>query len=233
MDNRDAIVNKLNALRAKANGASTPEEALAFANKYEELMRKYKLTETDLEVKSSKINSFSKAPPKKLDKLALVVGHIATLTDTVAVRDSKTKEFVFFGLPADLQYANWLYELIANTMDRSLNAFPASKLYHDMLKNKVNPKELKENYKLGFLAAIAIGLMEMIEANKVRGNALVVLKHGLILAEIAEQGETGPTKDKLPTLYDGAHEAATMGYQDGAKVKLRKEVESVVKGYLA
>lgn len=233
MDNRDAIVNKLNALRAKANGASTPEEALAFANKYEELMRKYKLTETDLEIKSSKVESFSKAPPKKLDKLALVVGHIATLTDTVAVRDSKTKEFVFFGLPADLQYANWLYELIAQTMDRAVNAFPATKLYHDMLKNKVKPLELKENFKTGFLVAIAIGLMEMIEANRVKGNALIVLKHGLILIEIEKQGEMGGKADNLPKLYDGAHEALAMGYEEGGKVKLRKEVESVVKGYLA
>jgi|ERR1043166_7236211 hypothetical protein len=229
MENRDSIIRKLNALKAKANGASTPEEALSFANKYEELMEKYRLTETDLEIKNSKVESSTKTTRKETDKMELIAISIATLTDT-EVR-VKGKDIIYYGLPADLQYANWLYDLISDSLTTGYHKLPLTPLYHKLINNGVKGEEIKHNFKLGFLGIIQKALLEMIAAKKVKGNALVVLKNAIILQEIGEVKERKVNAKEI-ALYKGSHEAALHGVEEGSKVKLVKGVDNQVKGYI-
>jgi hypothetical protein len=231
MNDRDKIIAKLNALRAKANAASTPEEAITFLEGFNRLMEKYKMTETDLEVKSSKVEASVKTPAKKVELIVRVCDRIAKLTDTVVVRNGPS--VAFLGLRVDLEYADWIYDLVLNSLDRGLNTFPMSATYHRLLNNGVKPLAIKENFKIGFLSAIATALDKMIAEKAVAGKGLVVLKNAIILAFIEENGGAKASKGKAVKLYDGAEEVAYEGFVEGSKVKLRQGVESVVKGYLS
>ena len=231
MTNRDDIIRKLNAIKAKANNAGTPEEAMAFANAFEKMMAKYRLTETDLEVKSSKVESFTKKPRKETDKMELICKAIAKLTDTYAVKSEDNKNIIFYGLPVDLQYANWLYDLISDSLITGYHKLPMTVAYHRLINNGVKGDEIKHNFKLGFLVAGHESLVKMIAEKEVAGNALIVLKQDIILREMTKaKGQKTSKKDIA--LYTGSQEIAGHGYEEGSKVKLSKGVESEVKGYL-
>jgi hypothetical protein len=227
---RDKIIAKLNALRAKANNAGTPEEAATFMQGFNKLMQKYRMTETDLEVKSSKVEASIHTPKKSVSEIELVCSLIAKLTDTRAIKVANGISFI--GLRADLEYANWIYSLVVNSIDRGLNALPLGVDYHRAINSGAKPANIKHNYKMGFLATVAVSLTEMIAANKVAGNNLVLVKQDIIQAFIDDNGGVKGGSAANVKLYTGEEGFALEGAREGAKVKLRQEVENPIKGYL-
>lgn len=230
MDNRDAIIRKLNALKAKALNAGSPEEAATFMNGFNKLMQKYRLTETDLEVKNSSIHSTVKTPKKEFSDIERIAVAVATVTETKALKTGNS--VAFLGLKADVQYADWLFDLVHSSLDRGYHALHMTPEYHYLLNNNVKPAQIKNNFKIGFLAGILVSLHKIIEENRKPGTAIVLLKNAIIQRFIDENGGSKPSKSKAPVLYDGAASTAAMGFREGQEVKLRQTMESEVKGYL-
>lgn len=227
MHNREDIIRKLNAIKAKANNAATPEEAATFLAAFNKLMAKYKLTETDLEVKEAGIHTdYRKAgnayTQKARNPIANVIVRIAELTDTKAITLG-WDAYGFLGTPSDLQYAMWIYDLVSNTMERASLAYKLSLDYHKRINNHQKPVDVMYAYKVGFTHAINKALQAMIDERKVPGKSLVVLKHGLILAFMEANKIGEPSQVKALAIKSELNEIALEGMKEGEKVKLRKE----------
>lgn len=128
MENRDAIVRKLNGLRAKFMHENTSEaESFAAMEKYNELMQKYDLTETDLTIRESgiKFGKFATdtSNSKILPPMAYMTVPIGWVTDCRGIFDRKTMSAVFIGTMADVQYAEFLWTLIENQFKSSWKAY--------------------------------------------------------------------------------------------------------------
>lgn len=225
MENRDSIIRKLNALRAKAYDksiADTPE-AISALTKFNELMQRYNLTLTDLEVRESKIGGFNKKPTKTTDYMKYLVLGISQLTNTEVI-PVKGGEFLFIGIGADIAYANWIYDLVSNALENSTIAYKIGPDYHKRINNGEKPAKIMEAFKNGFVYAVSENIQKLTQSNST-GNSLMVLKNDLIASFMQEQGINTPrTKSTAIKVADNHTEVMQNGYREGNKVRLRQEV---------
>ena len=171
---RDAIVRKLNALKAKFEHKTTGEaEAVAAMAMYNKLMQKYKLTETDLNLRASgvKIGAFStdsnnkkQAPP-----MNYMVVPISKVTETYGVFDTTTMRGVFVGTMADVQYAEFLWTVIQNAFNESWKAFRYSFDYTKLHRGGMHGKTIRHSFDMGFMSGMTGRLNEMAAENAKAG----------------------------------------------------------------
>jgi len=240
MENKEAIIRKLNALKAKANDPTikdTPEAISAMA-KFNELMQRYNLTLTDLEVKAQGINFGPKKTAKGKENaktrhpIAFCTLRIAAISNTEIVTSGWNSR-VFVGTPSDIQYAEFLYDLIYNSAERAAIAYKMSADYQrDINLSKLKGDEIMWNYKYGFVIACNEALVKMIAENyKSQGPGLVVLKNELIKAFLDEQGTKAAGSGKGVAVKDHMQAVVAKGFVEGEKLKLRNEVTNIA-GYL-
>lgn len=228
MTNRDKIIKKLNALRALANDPTITGtgEAINAINAYNKLMAKYKLTETDLEVKNSTISGKG-VGRKEADKDFL--GHIATLISTytetkvVASNDKSNLNLVFVGIPVDVQHAVFMYDVVCVAFQRSKVAYLQTPLYHKLLNDKMAHKDIMHQFEAGMTIVISDALEAMIKEKQTNtpSNSLIVIKNALIEAVI-KTANNGAANKAVAIRPDDR--SFLMGVEEGKKVKLRKEV---------
>jgi hypothetical protein len=117
----EKISRKIRALMEKTveNGA-TEAEALTAADKVQELMNNYDLSMTDVEINTQEFVD-GKIITGKSNVTAMhnVVNSISTFTDTMVwfARMSKGIVYHFFGAKKDVEFAHFLYDLFANSIE--------------------------------------------------------------------------------------------------------------------
>lgn len=229
MENRDAIVRKLNALRAKfEHGATSEHEATAAMDKYNELMAKYRLTETDLNVRDSgiKIGEFHtyKYDFGQLAPICWLIKPIAMVTSTKGVCYSNITG-VFFGTGADVQYAEFIWRRCDDSLKATWEAFYKSPTYERFEKNGWSEAEIRTSFIQGWLQRMTARLLEM--APKMPSeNALIVLKNELIEAALGEAGKTSTSN----AVAKQGHNIITLeGGLEADKVRLRQEADAQTK----
>jgi len=241
MEKRESIIRKLNALKAKANDPSikdTPEAINAMA-KFNELMQRYNLTLTDLEIKAQGINfgtyRTSKGKESKTARhpISFVTLAIREISNTEVVLQGYNKR-VFVGTPSDVQYAEFLYDLIYNSCERAAVAFKMGVEYSRIINTtRMKGDEVLWNFKRGFVVACYHAIQNMIKENKGTGTDLVVLKNELIKSFLDDNGmAAAKVSNKSVAIKDEMMAIVNNGYKEGAKVKLRNEITNVA-GYLS
>ena len=227
MENRDSIVRKLAALKAKFEHAATSEaEATSAINKYNELMAKYRLTETDLNIRESSIK-IGKFPSKDygfddLAPMCWLITPISMVTETKGVCFENTFG-LFLGTMADVQHAEFLWDRCEDALTSAWAAYQISPNYKSFLNRGNKPDEIKYYFINGWLQRMTRRLLDMVPENREpTRNALVVLKNALITQAMGGDGQTQATKavaihGHSPIHYEGGLEAD--------KVSLRREAE--------
>lgn len=228
-------IKKIKALFAKAEHPNTTmEEALVFLEKANELMAKYNLTRDQLSLKEEGFSHTVKQETGRVrDYFSPICVLIAKVTGTRVIMNSheglRQTNYAFFGLKADVDYADWIYRIIKTASNNSWSAYLTTPEYETISENTML-SDIHHGFMIGFTAVIVDKLEEMAKGIMSNSKELVICRQELIQSEYGDMGkDTGQT---AIALKDGREKSLKAGMDEGDKVILRKQTESVVKGYL-
>ena len=127
----DKLRGRIQALRAKTiDNGCTEGEALAAAAKVAELLDRYELSLSDVEIRETQCEErVYETRLKKRIPIDECIGAIATFCDCRVWREKNAAgeaRFVFFGLPADVEVAHYLTELIDGAVRAELGRYKVS-----------------------------------------------------------------------------------------------------------
>lgn len=228
MENREAIVRKLNALKARfEHGATSEPEALAAMNKYHELMQRYNLTETDLNIRESGVkaghfHSETYNGSKNTPTIGWLIFPIGKATETrgILMPDNSA---LFIGTQPDVEYAEFLFRLLDRAIPRAWGDFKhGNPLYKEAKEAGHHGRAIRNAFEKGFLQRMTHKLMEMAPKNE--GKGLIVLKNQLIEAAM-EQAGMKTTGAKQVQHRANSRAVAMEGGKSADKVILRQQAE--------
>lgn len=224
----DRLRVRIQALRAKtvANGC-TEGEALAAAAKVAELLDRYDLSLTDVEIRRSSCEQLAyEVRRNKRIPLDECIGAIADFCDCRVWREkdgSGDVRWVFFGLRADIEAAHCLAELIDSAVRTELGRYKTSTAYQAFRHQERHIANA--SFTLGMVASIADKLTAM-KATREKalggGRAVVVAKQAVVDTEIEKLGlelRTLPRTSRMvsPLAYEAGEVAGETLAIDGGQ----------------
>ena len=179
-------------MRAKTleNGC-TEAEALLAAAKVAELIDRYDLSQSDVEIRAAQCERgiYEDSRNKRMP-IGEAIGAIAAFCNCRAWREKsadKALRYVFFGLPADIDAALYLAELIDHSVRSELGRFKISPAYTAF---RHSDRHLANaSFALGMMGSIADKLT-MMKADRKHGTGrnLFIVKNALVDAELQKLG---------------------------------------------
>jgi Protein of unknown function (DUF2786) len=187
----DKLKARIQALRAKTiNNGCTEDEALFAASKVAELLDRYDLSLTDVEMREASCERLEyETWHKKRIPIDACVGAVAHFCDCRVWREKNQTgkaRYVFFGLRSDVAVAHYLTELIDTAVKFGLGRYKTSpdyRLFRHKERHMANA-----SFALGMVTSIANKLTAMKsrrdEANSGTGRDVVVVKTAIVDAEL-------------------------------------------------
>lgn len=212
----DRLKTRLQGLRSKTteNGC-TEAEALLAAAKVAELLDRYDLSLTDVEIRTAQCEQrHYESRRKKRIPLDDCIGEIAKFCDCRVWREKSrfgNARYVFFGLPSDIEVAHYLTELIDNAVRSELGRYKNSAGYQRF---RHQDRHLaNSSFVMGMIASIADKLAAMKRQRDAvkdgSGRDLVTAKASVVDAELAKldldlrmQSVPGITRLISPTAFE-------------------------------
>ncbi len=201
----DKLRARIQALRAKTiDNGCTEGEAMAAAAKVAELLDRYELSLSDVEIREAQCEErVYETHLKKRIPIDECIGAIAAFCDCRVWREKNAvgeARYVFFGLPADVEVAHYLTELIDGAVRAELGRYKVSAEYRRFRHQERHLAN--SSFTLGMCASIADRLVAMkAERDGVvrsSGRGLVVLKAAVVNTELAKLGLTLRTVEAGP-----------------------------------
>ena len=210
----DKLRTRIQGLRAKTtDNGCTEAEALSAAAKVAELLDRYDLSLTDVEIRDAPCERRDyETHRKKRIPLDDCIGAVAKFCDCRVWREKSPTgdtRYVFFGLRADIEAAHYLTELIDTAVRSELGRYKTTTDYQ-----RFRHKErhlANASFTLGMIVSIANKLTAMKagrdQANNDAGRDLVVLKSAVVDAELDKLDlklttVRRPARRVSPTAYD-------------------------------
>jgi len=185
MQKREALIAKIKALRAKtvANGA-TEAEALMASAKAAELMEKYdiEVAETAEVDPDTIIAAEYDFPPEFHNHIMVVSTAIAELCEVKVIgltnRARVMQGYRIYGLPVDVEIAEYLHEIVIDAMQNELKKASAAWGLFVRRRQEI----ARHSFMDGLTGRLAERIRELAWArqHKKTGNALVVAKEAMI-----------------------------------------------------
>ncbi len=217
----DKVLGRIQALREKTvDRGCTEQEALLAAEKVAELLDRYGLSLSEVELKNQPCEGAGIETGRKrfgpIDACIPVVGHFCDCR----VWSEKTAEgeirYVFFGLPADVAGARYLYDLIERAFETETEQFKAGPLY--ARHHSSQRRTATTSFQTGLADGIARKLRTLHDEREATmrtstGRDLVPIKEAIVEDELAKLGMTFQTrggqkgKRVLSDAYDAGREA--------------------------
>lgn len=210
----DKLRARIQGLRAKTtDNGCTEGEALSAAAKVAELLDRYDLSLTDVEIRdaSCERREYETHHNKRIP-LGDCIGAIANFCDCRVWREKSPigdTRYVFFGLRADIEVAHYLAELIDSAVRSELGRYKTTAGYQRFRHQERHTANA--SFTLGMIASIAEKLTAMKagrdRANSEAGRELVVLKSSVVDAELDKLDlklRTAPRATRMvsPKAYD-------------------------------
>ncbi len=229
---QEAVSGRIRALMAKTieNGA-TEAEAMSAAAKARELMDKYRLTMSDVEIQAEPIVTEdvdrehavrTSAADYCLPGLRAYCGVQAWYYKT----HGGPRRVRLFGLKADVEMARYLYEMIGGAVTVETRAFFKTPAW----KNSLNRRNACSSFQVGMTCRINARLQEMAAAlapiaKTANGTALVVVKGALVKEafDALHLRFSSSSRSGMPAGDGGAYLA---GRAAGERVNLSRPVSS-------
>jgi hypothetical protein len=189
----DKLKTRIQALRAKTiDNGCTQDEALSAAAKVAELLDRYDLSLTDVEISAAPCERRAfETHRKKRIPLDDCIGAVANFCDCRVWREKNQAgeaRYVFFGLRSDIEVAHYLTELIDTAVRSELGRYKTAREY---LRFRHQERHMANaSFALGMVASIADKLTAMKagrdKVNCGSGRALVVLKAAVVDEEFGK-----------------------------------------------
>ena len=191
----DKLKTRIQALRAKTiDNGCTEDEALSAAAKVAEMLDRYDLSLTDIDIREAPCERLEyETYRKKRIPLDDCIGAVAMFCDCRVWREKNQagqSRYVFFGLRSDIEVAHYLAELIDASVRSELGRYKTTAGY---ARFRHNDRHLANaSFALGMVASIAEKLVAMKAArdqvNQSTGRGLVVLKTSIVDDEFGKLG---------------------------------------------
>jgi hypothetical protein len=192
----DKLIGRIQALRAKTvEQGCTEQEALAAAEKVAELLDRYGLSLSELDLQRQSCEGLAvETTRKRAGPLDDCVPATAAFFDCRVWGEkgsSGTLRYVFFGLRADVAAARYLYELVDQAFVQETALFRAGETYAAM------PARLRRTATNSFQIGLGRGITTQLQAlrsvresdlRRSSGRDLVVVKAGLVESELSSLG---------------------------------------------
>jgi len=215
----DRLKTRIQGLRSKTtDNGCTEAEALLAAAKVAELLDRYDLSLTDVEIRDAPCERREyETNRKKRIPLDDCVGAIANFCDCRVWREKNQAgeaRYVFFGLRSDIEVAHYLTELIDNAVRSELGRYKNSAAYRRF--RHQDRHVANSSFTLGMVASIADKLTAMKRerdaVNNGTGRDLVVLKASVVDAELEKldlklRTVCRATRMVSPTAYEAGETA--------------------------
>jgi hypothetical protein len=212
----DKLKTRIQALRTKTiDNGCTQAEALSAAAKVAELLDRYDLSLTDVEIRAAPCERREyETWRKKRIPLDDCIGAVANFCDCRVWREKNQfgeTRYVFFGLRSDIEVAHYLTDLIDTAVRSELGRYKTAPEYRRFRHNERHMAN--RSFALGMVASIADKLTAMKagrdQSSSGCGRGLVVLKAALVDAELARLGLN------LRTARGTSRMVSTMAYEAG------------------
>lgn len=234
----DRVLARIQALRAKTvDRGCTEQEAIAAAGKVAELLDRYGLSLGEVELKEQSCEGFGVGTGRR--RLGPIDDCIPAVGDFCDCRvwGEKTEDgeirYVFFGLPADVAGARYLYELVEQTFVTETGLFKRSELYAQHRSS--DRRSATQSFQTGLAHGIA-GKLDQLRRQReaairaAGGRDLVPVKAAVVDDDLARLGLRfharggGKGRHVLRDAYAAGHEAGEQfEYRQGIGAQARGE----------
>ena len=228
------VIQRIQALRAKTvDQGCTEQEALASANKVAELLDRYGLSLSEIELRRQVCEGIGiDTERRRRGAFDSCVPGIASFCDCKVWTETSATgsiRYIFFGLPADVEAAHFLYDLIDVTFTTETAQFKTDAIY-----GRLDPDERRKainSFQIGLSHGI-VGKLKSMKAKRDAANKtssgrdLVPLKTSVIDDELAKLGLSfeAKTRGRRKRVLVDAYEA---GHVAGRRFEVRAGVETV------
>ena len=218
----DRLIQRIQALRAKTvDQGCTEQEALTAAEKVAELLDRYGLSLSELDLRRQACEGVGIETTRRrtgpIDECAPSVAAFFDCRTWIEKNPAGLLRHVFFGLPADVEAAHYLYDLIEIAFSTETERFKAGAVYADL--HSSERRGGTKSFQVGLGHGIARKLhtlREEREAAMVRstGRDLVPIKASVVDDELERLGIRFKVKDRragrtvLTDAYEAGNEAA-------------------------
>ena len=192
----DRLIGRIQALRAKTvEQGCTEQEALAAAEKVAELLDRYGLSLSELDLKQQACEGASiETERRRAGPVDDCVPAVAAFFDCRVWGEKSASgrlRYVFFGLPADVTAARYLYDLVEHAFETEATRFRAGPSYQEAPSGL--RRTLTNSFQIGLGRGITAKLHRLREAREPAlrtstGRDLVVAKADVVDAELAKLG---------------------------------------------
>lgn len=192
----DRLVQRIRGLRAKTvEQGCTEQEALAAAEKVAELLDRYGLTLNELELRRQSCEGVGIETGRKrrgpIDDCMTVIARFFDCRVWADTSIGGTLRYVFFGLPADVQAAVYLHDVIVLAFETETRSFQGSAIYGDT--PSPHRRTATNSFQIGLARGISgklQGLRAARDASRRNGSGrdLVPIKESIIDNELEKLG---------------------------------------------
>ena len=217
----DKVLARIQALRAKTvDRGCTEQEAIAAAGKVAELLDRYGLSLSEVELKEQSCEGFGVGTGRRrfgpIDSCIPVVGAFCACRVWSEKAPDGEIRYVFFGLPADVAGARYLYELVEQAFVTETELFKRSELYTQHRSS--DRRSATQSFQTGLAHGIA-GKLDALQQQReetmrtASSRDLVPVKEAIVDEELAKLGlrfhARGGSKGRyvLREAYQAGHEA--------------------------
>src|SRR6202521_4403947 len=227
----DRLVQRIRALRAKTvEQGCTEQEALAAAEKVAELLDRHGLSLSELDLRRQSCEGIGvETDRKRRGPIDDCMGTIAAFFDCrvwCETSEDATLRYIFFGLPADVQAAVYLHDLIALAFATETAAFQATEIYRSTHSSR--RRSATNSFQVGLARGIIRKLDTLRQARDVvggstNGRALVPIKESIIDAEMDRLGLSLRRRSAARRMVQPA--AFSAGQEAGERFEYRPGIE--------
>jgi len=225
----DRLVQRIQALRAKTvEQGCTEQEALVAAEKVAELLDRYGLSLSELDLRRQSCEGIGvETDRKRRGPIDDCMGTIAAFFDCrvwCETSEDATLRYIFFGLPADVQAAVYLHDLIALAFATETTAFQATEIY----RSTHSGRSATHSFQVGLARGIIRKLDTLRQARDVvggstNGRALVPIKESIIDEEMDRLGLSFRRRSAVRRMVQPA--AFSAGQEAGERFEYRPGIE--------
>jgi hypothetical protein len=217
----DKVLARIQALRAKTvDRGCTEDEAIAAAEKVAELLDRHGLSLSEVELKEQACEGFGVGTGRRrfgpIDSCIPAVGMFCDCRVWSEKAPDGEIRYVFFGLPADVAGACYLYELVERAFATETELFKRSELYAEHRSG--DRRSATQSFQTGLAHGIARKLHELRQRREETmrtetGRDLVPVKEAVVEEELARLGLRFQTRNGgrgryvLRDAYEAGHEA--------------------------
>jgi hypothetical protein len=213
----DKVLSRIQALRGKTvDRGCTEAEALMAASKVAELLDQYGLTLSEIDMKAQACSGegieTSRRRRSPLDECAGTIAMFCDCRSWYEMTPQGHIRHIFFGLPADVAGARYLWEKIDEAFETETAAFKRSELY------EAHPSPKRRTATASFQEGLGQGIRVKLNRLKDERNAAVRASGGRDLVPVKQdviEDELAAMGMRLKSLHAGRKKLLATAYEKG------------------